>query len=296
MISFSLFKRSPLWGVGVAVLMAGCNGQFPGSQKSVAAPKVASSSRPAPAPKPKPKPVPKPDPVKKFVDAHRIPVWAHGKVYNDVPVQPGDKPFALTFDDGPWPKYTDQILAILAEHNAKATFYMVGQMAQTHPEIVLRVRDAGHAIGNHSWSHPQRPKDPAAQVQRTNAQIKKITGFTPTTFRPPYGLLKNGMAQQAMKDRQVVFIWSADSNDWKRPSPDRITRTILNQATPGGVALFHDGGGDRSNTVAALPRILTELKARGYRFVTIPELLNARHFPAPTPPQTPAPPATPKKN
>lgn len=230
-------------------------------------------------PVPTPAPAPAPDPVLKFVEAHRIPVWAHGKTYRNVPVKAGDKLFALTFDDGPWPRYTDQILTILAQHNAKATFYMLGEMAQKHPELVLRVRDAGHAIGNHSWSHPQRPGDPVAQVQRTNAQIKKITGFTPTTFRPPYGLLKNGMVQQAGKDRMVTFLWSADSNDWKRPGSDRIVRTILNQATPGGVALFHDGGGNRSQTVAALPRILTELKARGYRFVTIPELLEARHFP-----------------
>src|SRR5690606_19666657 len=101
-------------------------------------------------------------------------------------------------------------------------------------------------------------RDPVAQIQKTNAQIKKVMGFTPTTFRPPYGMLKNGMAKQAMKERQAVLIWSADSNDWKKPSADRMARTIINQATPGGVALFHDGGGTRHSTVAALPRILTE--------------------------------------
>lgn len=232
-------------------------------------------------------PTPKPDPILKFVEAHKIPVWAQSKVLTDVAVKPGDKPFALTFDDGPWPEYTEQILKILAEHNAKATFYMVGQVVREYPKIALKVRDAGHAVGNHSWSHPQRPRDPVAEIQKTNAQIKKVMGFTPTTFRPPYGLLKNGMAKQAMKEKQAVLMWSADSNDWRKPSPQRIARTVLNQATPGGVALFHDGGGTRRNTVAALPIILRELKARGYRFVTVPELLHMRYVAPPKPKKQP---------
>lgn len=236
-----------------------------------------------PLPAATPVPTPTPDPLAKFRKAHQIPTWAQGKVINDVPVRPGDKPFALTFDDGPWPEYTEQILAILARHNAKATFYMVGEVVQDYPKLALKVRDAGHAIGNHSWSHPSRPKDPVAQVQRTNAQIKKVVGFAPTTFRPPYGLLKNGMAKEAMKQKQAVLIWSADSNDWRKPSPERIARTIINQATPGGVALFHDGGGARRNTVRALPTILRELKARGYRFVTVPELLRLRYVAPPKP-------------
>jgi len=265
-------------GATCLILVAtGCNSKPSALDRQALAPQVL------PTPRPQPTPTPTPDPILKFVEAHKIPLWAQGKVLNDVPVKPGDKPFALTFDDGPWPQHTDQILKILAQHNAKATFYMVGQMVQEHPKIVLRVRDAGHAIGNHSWSHPQRPRDPVAQIQKTNAQIKKVTGFTPTTFRPPYGLLKNGMAQQAMKERQAVLIWSADSNDWRKPSADRMARTIINQATPGGVALFHDGGGSRHNTVAALPRILTELKARGYRFVTVPELLRLRYVAPPKP-------------
>ena len=241
-----------------------------------------------------PAPTPKPDPLAKFRKAHQIPAWAQGKVIHHVPVKPGDKPFALTFDDGPWPEYTEQILAILAQHNAKATFYMVGEVVQEYPKLALKVRDAGHAIGNHSWSHPSRPKDPVAQVQRTNAQIKKAVGFAPTSFRPPYGLLKNGMAREAMKEKQAVLIWSADSNDWRKPSPERIARTIINQATPGGVALFHDGGGARRNTVRALPIILRELKARGYRFVTVPELLHLRYVAPPKPKAKPKPKSTTK--
>lgn len=270
-------------GFGVLLSLAavaGCSSTPPtGMQQSVLA-------GVAPAATATPIPTPTPDPLEKFRKAHRIPTWAQGKVINDVPVKPGDKPFALTFDDGPWPEYTQQILNILAQHNAKATFYMVGQMVQEYPKLAVQVRDAGHAIGNHSWSHPSRPKDPVAQIQRTNAQIKKVVGFTPTTFRPPYGLLKNGMAREAMKQKQAVLIWSADSNDWRKPSAERMARTIINQATPGGVALFHDGGGARHNTVRALPIILRELKARGYRFVTVPELLNMRYVAPPKPKAT----------
>lgn len=269
----------------VAALVASGCGSTPSASYSQAI-------MPTPVPTPRPTPTPKPDPILKFVEAHKIPVWAQGKVLNDVPVRPGDKPFALTFDDGPWPEYTEEILQILAEHQAKATFYMVGEVVREYPKIALKVRDAGHAIGNHSWSHPSRPRDAAAQVQRTNAQIKKVVGFTPTTFRPPYGLLKNGMAKEAMKQRQAVLIWSADSGDWKKPGAQRIANRIINQATPGGVALMHDGGGTRAQTVAALPIVLRELKARGYRFVTVPELLRLRYVAPPKPKPTPKPTAS----
>lgn len=260
-----------------ACITSGCNQAPSASQSADAAPGVL------PTPRPTPKPTPKPDPILKFRQAQQIPAWAQSRVFTKIPVKPGDKPFALTFDDGPWPKYTDEILQVLAEYDAKATFYMVGQMVQEYPKIAIRVRDAGHAVGNHSWSHPSRPRNPVAEIQKTDAQIKKVLGFNPTTFRPPYGLLKNGMAKQAMKEKQAVFIWSADSNDWRKPSPERIARTILNQATPGGISLMHDGGGSRRNTVAALPLILRGLKERGYRFVTIPELLRLRYVAPPKP-------------
>lgn len=216
-------------------------------------------------------PTPKPTP-----NLHAAPSWSRGQVIKDVPVKKGDKVIALTFDDGPWPDSTRQILQILADQGVKATFYMVGQEVMRRPDIALAVRDAGHDIGNHSWDHPSRPRDAIGQIERTNAEIKKVVGFTPSTFRPPYGLLKNGMARQAMRIGQPVMLWSADSGDWSRPGASRIASRIVNQATPGGVALMHDGGGPRAQTIAALPRIIETLRARGYRFVTVPELLRLR--------------------
>lgn len=256
-------------------IIAGCN------QNSGTTVAVVPTSPPTPTPKPTPTPTP--DPMVAFRKAQEVPNWSKGRVVLKVPVKPGEKVFALTFDDGPWPEYTREILQILADNDVKATFFMVGQEVSRRPQIAREVRDAGHVIGNHSWDHPSRPRDPSGQVQRTNAAIKKAVGFDPTTFRPPYGILKNGMAREAEKEGKPVLIWSADCADWKRPGSDHIARMILGQASPGGIALMHDGGGNRSQTVAALPTIIAGLKERGYRLVTIPELLSLRYIAPPKP-------------
>jgi chitin deacetylase len=226
------------------------------------------------------KPAPKPKP-----DSQAIPKWAEGTVINNVPVRRGQKVFALTFDDGPWPVYTNQILKILDDYNVKATFFVVGSVLRNYPEIGKAIRDGGHAVGGHSWSHPTRPRDPVAQINKTDTAIKHILGLTPTIYRPPYGIVNNRMTQQARREKQAVLIWSADSLDWRRPGASRIAANILRQASPGGIGLLHDGGGPRSSTVAALPTIIRGLKARGYRFVTIPELLKLRHLPPTKPKQ-----------
>lgn len=206
-----------------------------------------------------------------------IPKWAHGKVVRQVPVPRSDKVIALTFDDGPWPRYTKEVLQVLASRNVKATFFMIGREVQQRPELVREVHNAGHVIGNHSWDHARKPRNPADEIVRTDAAIKKAIGVESTLFRPPYGQMKNGMATHAMRKGQCVVIWSADSSDWKRATAGSIAERILQQARPGGIALFHDGGGARGSTVAALPRIIDTLRDRGYRFVTIPQLLALRH-------------------
>ena len=208
--------------------------------------------------------------------AMAIPGWARGKVLRHVPVKAGNKVFALTFDDGPWPRSTRQILRILKQHDAKATFYVVGQEVRARPKIAREIYEAGHALGNHSWSHPSRPRSPISEVTRTNAEVKRAVGVEPTSFRPPYGILAR-MAHEAQREGQPVLLWSADSHDWRQPGASRIASRILSQASPGGVALLHDGGGHRNQTVAALPVILRGLQARGYKLVTIPELLRHRY-------------------
>lgn len=199
--------------------------------------------------------------------------WARGTVLHCVPVPVSQRVIALTFDDGPEPVYTPQILRVLADNNVKGTFFMMGSHVSEYPALARSVRDAGHALGNHTWSHSQTPSDPASEVTRTVAVMQSVLGVTPILFRPPFGNLNNGVAAQALAQRDAVVMWSSDPNDWATPGADIIASRVVSQATSGGIILLHDGGGDRSQTVAALPTIIRELKARGYRFVTMPELL-----------------------
>lgn len=288
---FFTFSRKAFFPLSAgAVFIASCSSSTTSTQNTTSPATTAAST----ATKTPTRVAKTPTPKAKVWTTPPIPRWAQGKIINDVPVKPGQKVFALTFDDGPWPYSTRQILKILKQHNAKATFFMVGQVVREYPEIAREIRDGGHALANHSWDHPSRPRDPKAQIVRTNQEIYKATGITPNLFRPPYGMLKNGLAREAMRLKMPVFIWSSDSNDWKRPGAASIARTVTRQASPGGIALLHDGGGERSQTVAALPVILRNLKARGYRFVTLHELLEMRYVAPPKPKKTTAPKKTPR--
>ncbi|MBW3637005.1 MAG: polysaccharide deacetylase family protein, partial [Armatimonadetes bacterium] len=189
-------------------------------------------------------------------------------------------------DDGPHPAYTPQVLAALKKRGVKGTFFMVGSMVRAYPEMAQRVRNAGHATASHSWSHPRAPRAPHIEVERTDAVMKRVLGAPNTLFRPPYGLLHNGMADAAMKRGQNVVIWSSFGADWdKNATSATIAAKVLRHAAPGGIALLHDGGGHRGPTVAALPLIIDTLKKRGYRFVTVPQLLEMGPVISSPPPQ-----------
>jgi chitin deacetylase len=206
-----------------------------------------------------------------------IPAWAQGKTISNVHVRPGGKIVALTFDDGPWPKYTRQILALMKQHNIKATFFMVGQELSRRPDVGREVVAAGHVIGNHSWNHPSRTRNAISQVKHTDSEIFKQLRIYTHLFRPPYGIVTNGMAAQAKNEKHAVMLWSVDSEDWRRPSASTIARTVMREVYSGGIILMHDGGGNRSHTVAALKIIIPALQKRGYKFVTVPELLAMRY-------------------
>ncbi|MEG4963906.1 MULTISPECIES: polysaccharide deacetylase family protein [unclassified Microcoleus] len=185
------------------------------------------------------------------------------------------KAIALTFDDGPWPTTTKQILDILKENNIKATFFWVGRYLQTSPEIGKQVAAAGHAIGNHTWNHEylKYNEDGAArEIDRTSSLIEKLTGVQTSMFRPPGGILNNGLVAYAQKKNYAVVMWSADSFDW-RTLTESLMDNVMRQANSGGIVLMHDGGGNRSRTVKALPDIIARLRKEGYIFVTVPELL-----------------------
>ncbi|WP_228061457.1 polysaccharide deacetylase family protein [[Phormidium] sp. LEGE 05292] len=205
------------------------------------------------------------------------PASFQGKIIREVKAKPENKVVALTFDDGPWPKYTNEILEILKKNNIKATFFWIGRNLVTYPEIAKQVVAAGHAIGNHTWSHSYRKMsqaNAAKEIDQTAAIIERTTNVKTTLFRPPGGILNNGPAGYARSRKYAVLLWSDDSEDYaKKLTVNTIINRVLKSAKPGGMLLMHDGGGDRSRTVQALPTIINSLKNQGYKFVTVPELL-----------------------
>lgn len=192
-------------------------------------------------------------------------------------VKTNKKVIALTFDDGPHKKYTPEILDILDQYNAKATFFIVGENAEKNPEIVLRMYEEGHELAIHTYSHPFKTNVPnlMKEIKRAHETIYGITGYSPTLFRPVEGQYTDGMIEAIVKEGYKVVMWSwhLDTMDWKNPGANKIADTVLKGAKEGNVVLFHDGGGKRDNTVIALKKILPELEKQGYTFVTIPELL-----------------------
>lgn len=250
----------------------------------LAARQFFSAAQGAP-PKPKIAALPKPTatPQKIVVpDLNAIPDWTRGRDFHHGYTK--EKVIALTFDDGPFPRYTHQVLEILEKNEIRATFFMIGSMVKAYPKIAREVRDAGHVIGNHSWSHPSRPKDPVGQVHNTDVILRSTVGEISPIFRPPYGIMKNGMAAAAEKEKQSVIIWSSAGSDWsKKSTANSIYTQVMRYIHPGGIILLHDGGGNRSATVRALPDIIAKLRSEGYRFVTVPELLSMSKKPAEKP-------------
>jgi peptidoglycan/xylan/chitin deacetylase (PgdA/CDA1 family) len=183
---------------------------------------------------------------------------------------------ALTFDDGPSP-YTPQVLRILGRMHVPATFFVIGRSASTYPHFVAAEVAAGEQIGNHTETHPPLGQlsagEQAAQLEQASAAIKRAGGPSPVLMRPPYGSLDATTLDVLKAQRMLMVLWSVDTSDYARPGVSRIIYTAVSGAQPGSIILMHDGGGDRSETVAALPRIITRLRQRGFRLVTISKLV-----------------------
>lgn len=205
-----------------------------------------------------------------------VPKRFQGVTLNFAKLPPKEKAIALTFDDGPWQGNTAKILDILKKNNIKATFFVVGKALKEHPELGQKIVDEGHIIANHTWSHRYHffsPQAAAFEIDQTSKLIENITGVKPTLFRPPGGILNNGLASYAKGQNQTVVLWSADSNDYKLPAVPKLVSNVMRDSKSGGIVLLHDGGGNRSRTVQALPQIISNFRKQGYRFVTVPELL-----------------------
>lgn len=188
---------------------------------------------------------------------------------------------ALTFDDGPNPSYTSQVLAILKHYGVKATFFCMGKHVQQYPNLVKQEYLQGNLVENHTWSHPYMPSlsEPSLtwQLLTTSNMIEHATGERPTLFRPPYGVFNASVLKVVNTFELSTFIWNDDPKDWSMPGTNAIISRVLNRIGYGSIVLLHDGGGDRSQTIAALPTIIEWLQAHGYSFVTLKQLIHDTH-------------------
>ncbi len=215
-----------------------------------------------------------------------------------------EKKICLTFDDGPDPTWTPQILDILRRYQVPATFFVVGLQAEEYPDLIRRMWDEGHEIGNHSWSHPDMfrltPEEQVLQLNSTQRVIQAVTGHSTTLFRPPYGgdtepqTAKEVSPMDAAGRLNYITVGEKnDPQDWRlydlKPGQDAsvqeptqdltkprdyrdIVKSVVVNRSVGSIVLLHDAGGDRSRTLAALPEIITQLRALGYKFVNVSDI------------------------
>jgi peptidoglycan-N-acetylglucosamine deacetylase len=202
---------------------------------------------------------------------------------------------ALSFDDGPG-ALTRAFVRMLHAHHAVATFFMIGQQVSPSYRPVLReeLRD-GDALGDHTWSHPDLlySREAASQLRGAREVIRRETGYAPCVFRPPYEAYDGAIVRTARSLGLATVTWDVDPADWSLPGVSTIVARVLAQVRPGSIVLSHDGGGPRGQTLAAYPEIIEALRRRGYRFVTVPQLLGFRtlYRPCGRRCQTAAPPA-----
>lgn len=197
-----------------------------------------------------------------------------------------DGPYiALTFDDGPSAKLTPKLLDLLGVHDIKATFFVIGQNVADHPEIVARAAHEGHEIGNHSWSHPAFAKisDEAVrrELQKTDEAIRGATGNRPALLRPPYGSITARQKKWINEEfGYKIIMWDVDPFDWKRPGPMAVTNRIVRNTRAGSIVLSHD---IHPGTIEAMPAAINQLEAKGFKFVTVSELISMALPPTPKP-------------
>ena len=188
---------------------------------------------------------------------------------------------AMTFDDGPHPKNTPRLLDMLRQRNVKATFYVIGSSVDSYPEIVRRIVAEGHEVGNHTYNHPNLTKMSNSGVRReldkTRDSIIRAAGVKPRTMRPPYGALLTRQREMIHSEYGYpTILWDVDPLDWKRPGTAVVKSRILSGTKSGSIVLAHDL---HSTTVDAMPSTLDALLAKGYRFVTVSQLLAMKEVP-----------------
>jgi peptidoglycan/xylan/chitin deacetylase (PgdA/CDA1 family) len=200
------------------------------------------------------------------VDAVHAPVPGQPMYY----VDDGPHVIALTIDDGPSPVYTPQVLRVLEKYGVQATFSMVGENVSYYPAVAKDVAQAGHTIINHTWDHANLTSLSAdkqrTEITRATEAIHAAAGVQPRMFRAPYGAWSKRVLTYCAADGLIPLDWSVDPRDWARPGVSEIVTTIMKTTKSGSIILEHDGGGDRSETVAALKIVIPRLLDEGYRF------------------------------
>lgn len=192
------------------------------------------------------------------------------------------KQVALTFDDGPDPRFTPQILDILKANNIRATFFVMGARAKAYPELVKRMINEGHIVGNHTYWHPNLVEQGdidklEREVKRTEDELEQIIGYRTKLFRPPYGFLYEELVEKLADINYSVIGWSVDSLDWRELGAKDTAYNVLSNLNQGSIILMHDGGNwdsDRTSTVESLRTIIPTIKQQGLELVTVPELLD----------------------
>lgn len=187
---------------------------------------------------------------------------------------------AMTFDDGPHPTLTPALLDILKARRIRATFYVIGRNVARYPDIVKRMVDEGHEIGNHTWRHPfltqLGTKSVLSELDRTSEAVYKAVQRIPVTMRPPYGALSRNQRAMIHKEREMpTILWSVDPEDWRRPGSTVVASRIVGGAKPGAIILSHD---IHAPTINAMPAALDGLIAKGYRFATVSMILGQRDW------------------
>ncbi|HUJ93627.1 MAG TPA: polysaccharide deacetylase family protein [Terriglobales bacterium] len=204
----------------------------------------------------------------------------YGRTFTGLPR--GSKKMALTFDDGPNDPYTLTLLEVLAGHNVKATFFLIGRYVEQRPDLAREIAKAGHVIGNHTFTHPllifQSAGEIKSQLQNCDRVLSEAVGSHSNLFRPPFGGRRPAVLRIARSLGFEPVMWNVTGYDWNAPSSEHIENKVANQARGGDVILLHDGshkafGGDRAYTVTAADRIINRYRSEGYEFVTIPEMM-----------------------
>ena len=203
---------------------------------------------------------------------------AEVKVYRSVTTE--KKQIALTFDDGPHPSLTPKILAILAKYGGPATFFMVGQNVLNYPSAAKQVIDAGHEVGNHTFTHPHlanlNEHAIMEEIGKCEDALEELSEYRPHLLRTPQGDLTQNLERCLSDDDYILVLWSLDTRDWDNKSTAYIVQTVLGNVKSGDIILMHDYIGYNSKTPEALEKIIPELLSQGYEFVTVSELLGLR--------------------